>query len=62
MPIKCCFQCPDRHVTCHATCTKYKEEKAAHEKLMAKIHEQKELESATFHMVSVEHAGHRRKY
>lgn len=62
MAITCCYKCPDRHSTCHATCPKYLKEKNEHDKLMEKIRQQKLLEASTFHLINVEHAGHRRKY
>lgn len=31
MSIKCCLRCQDRGPTCHATCQRYREEKAADE-------------------------------
>lgn len=32
MRIRCCYECKDRHVGCHAECSKYAEEKAQSER------------------------------
>ena len=37
MGIKCCKDCPDRHVGCHGTCEKYKKERAEMDSLKARM-------------------------
>ena len=40
--IKCCIKCEDeRHIGCHTTCEKYKEEKQKHEEQKAIISKQR---------------------
>lgn len=45
MKISCCYKCTERHSNCHATCSKYIEEKSRAEELKATIKKEKELDS-----------------
>lgn len=37
MGIKCCKDCPDRHVGCHGTCERYKAERAEMDRLKERM-------------------------
>lgn len=41
--INSCKDCPDRHVGCHSTCIKYKEEKEAYERIKDREHKEKDV-------------------
>lgn len=56
--IKCCADCPDRHVGCHGDCEKYKVEREAFDAEKDEIRKRKEELSRAD---SIDHAGRRRR-
>ncbi len=56
--IKCCADCPDRHVGCHSDCEKYKAEKEAFDAEKDEIRKKRnEISKAN----SIDLAGRRRR-
>ena len=39
--VDCCYNCPERTLGCHSTCSVYNKEKAAHERYMKALREAK---------------------
>jgi len=46
--IRCCLNCPDRTVSCHSTCERYRKEREAWEKRKEEIKRVKEQKNDTF--------------
>ena len=58
--IRCCKDCPDRHVGCHSKCEKYAKDKMRND--LAKLRRKKEYEKFSVHVsYKTEHVnGYRR--